>query len=585
MVNIQEFIKIPFVLVVFCFFYGSAYAEEKTGKEKEIYVFIVSSSAPASSSVPSLKYADDDAALYYEFFKPVAKKEVLFTSFDRESAKIYPELVSLAKPPKKKDVIENYREMLKTIKEIKGVKKEIFLIFIGHGGIDESHRGFLNLADGKLFKDEIDSIFLNYEDNQTIIHFIIDSCNAYYLIQKRGDWKEQDTYVDLSRDFQKVYTFEYEKRMSNIGFLISSAGMVETYEWDYIHSGVFSYLIRSGLLGAADINGDSIITYGELRAFLASANAGIKVEKAKPKYLLLAPRGHDDTGIVDLKMWKAKGSSFYTLGSSGRFSVEDDRGVKILELNVGEKQKFSLLLPQEKREYFLIPDKDEKNSLKLKKQGDQIAAFSMEGSELRKRGAYSESLLSGLFAVPFTKEFYQGFAEGYDREILLMRGREPEKNRILYQIGAANTISYPLFDLSGVENGVNFKGILPVSGNIYFGPELGATYSSHKNTSGDFTLYRIYTGLFLGAMFDLRETIIFYLETGFSPQWIIHDTREKKKGDNLSFRTKMETGLSFIMGNFALRTGFGGGLNVITLDGREDVFIQPYAILGANWIF
>ena len=66
-----------------------------------------------------------------------------------------------------------------------------------------------------------------------------------------------------------------------VGVLISGSREIETHEWSALESGVFSLEIRPALPGAADADGDGILHYSEIAAFVVAANDGLADPRAR----------------------------------------------------------------------------------------------------------------------------------------------------------------------------------------------------------------------------------------------------------------------------------------------------------------
>src|SRR6185369_6871401 len=90
-----------------------------------------------------------------------------------------------------------------------------------------------------------------------------------------------------------------EARGAGIGFLVSSSQSGESHEWEAFQSGVFSHEVRSGLTGAADADGDGLVSYREIAAFVLRANAAIVNEQYRPAVHAHPPNGDDI--LLDLR--------------------------------------------------------------------------------------------------------------------------------------------------------------------------------------------------------------------------------------------------------------------------------------------
>src|SRR5437762_3404086 len=79
------------------------------------------------------------------------------------------------------------------------------------------------------------------------------------------------------------------RKRPRVGLLLSSSSHRESHEWDGFEAGVFSHEVRSGLYGAADADGDGEVTYREIAAFVARADAAIPNERFRPQVYAHAP--------------------------------------------------------------------------------------------------------------------------------------------------------------------------------------------------------------------------------------------------------------------------------------------------------
>ena len=127
---------------------------------------------------------------------------------------------------------------------------------------------------------------------------------------------------------------EQLERHPRAGVIVATSGDQETHEWARYRGGILSHELRSALSGAADVNGDGRIEYSELRAFLAAANARVRNPEARVDVFARAPALDRHRALVDLRA-SAPTARFLHFGAGlgGRFLVEDDRGVRVADLN------------------------------------------------------------------------------------------------------------------------------------------------------------------------------------------------------------------------------------------------------------
>src|SRR5690606_15812874 len=89
-------------------------------------------------------------------------------------------------------------------------------------------------------------------------------------------------------------------RLPNVGVFLSTSADGEAFEWSEIQSGIFSHVVRSGLLGAADANADGSVSYVELAAFVDTATSEVPNPLMRPQVFARGPGALDDAPIARL---------------------------------------------------------------------------------------------------------------------------------------------------------------------------------------------------------------------------------------------------------------------------------------------
>ena len=72
--------------------------------------------------------------------------------------------------------------------------------------------------------------------------------------------------------------------------MLSSSAAQNSHEWEAYQAGVFSHEVRSALRGAADHDGDGVVTYDELAAFVFTANRSVPNERYRPRFFVRRPQ-------------------------------------------------------------------------------------------------------------------------------------------------------------------------------------------------------------------------------------------------------------------------------------------------------
>src|SRR5688572_6878483 len=151
------------------------------------YALVVGNSTSLTPGVRALEFADDDAARYAELLDGMAERVRLLTVLDPDAQRIHPALASRAEAPSRKNVLgalgDFYRAMEKDRKD--GHDVVFYFILIGHGEIGPGGEGFVSLLDAPFPRADL------YEEviarsPATTNHVIVDACNSYFLVNRRG---------------------------------------------------------------------------------------------------------------------------------------------------------------------------------------------------------------------------------------------------------------------------------------------------------------------------------------------------------------------------------------------------------------
>ncbi|MCK5796708.1 MAG: hypothetical protein KAI47_05975, partial [Deltaproteobacteria bacterium] len=172
--------------------------------------------------------------------------------------------------------------------------------------------------------------------------------------------------------------------------------------------GIFSYEVRSGLMGPADANRDGRITYNEIWAFVETANHRIPNERYRPSFFMRPPKGDGSLALLDMRTFR--GAVLQIPGNrSGRYTLEDHAGVRLTDLHSAAGEPVTIWLPQplsrvylqdlrRRREYRITPKNTTKPIL--------LAQLRSSPSSYRAKGAAHEAFTE-IFAEPFGAKTYQ----------------------------------------------------------------------------------------------------------------------------------------------------------------------------------
>ncbi|MEM6369713.1 MAG: caspase family protein [Myxococcota bacterium] len=301
----------------------SAPAEAKAAPGRTRLAIVVGHNGSQTPGRAELRFADDDAARYFELLAPAMDRAWLLTGFDDLSQEVFAELVPIARTPTRialEAVLLEAEVVLKAARE-RGDRTELIFVYAGHGDVSDG-MGFVNLEEGRLTRVDFEDLVLDGLPTDRK-HVIIDACRSYFLVSSRGPGGTRQV---------APQSYAGPRRRAGVGFVLSTSSDAESHEWASFQGGVFSHEIRSALSGGADLDLDGAVDYQELAAFVAVANEGIPQARYRPRFFIQPPSEDKavpvfapaDTGVRWLELPERV---------EGRVRVTDHRGVPYADLN------------------------------------------------------------------------------------------------------------------------------------------------------------------------------------------------------------------------------------------------------------
>ncbi|MGA9524488.1 MAG: hypothetical protein WBV82_23735 [Myxococcaceae bacterium] len=325
---------LPLLLLVCALFPRLAMgAEEVTS-----FALIVSNNASLSNR-PALQYADDDGAKYYAVFAGLMPERnvLLLTDFDRDTARIFPELAPVAQSPSRANLDEAVRLVAARVRDVQrgGGTAELYFVYAGHGDVDEG-RGFLELRDSRLSSDDLEKVLQSVGADTS--HVILDSCNSFFVVNPRGPGGRR---FATPKDAAE----RLSKRFPNVGVLLSTSAEADVYEWSELQSGIFSHAVRSGLTGAADANTDGRVTYEELSAFVDISASEVRNPLYRPKVYARGPGGDDTLAMARLAAPEQTVVLTLDAPEAVRIALRDAEGLRWVDAHKEDGSRLRLTIP------------------------------------------------------------------------------------------------------------------------------------------------------------------------------------------------------------------------------------------------
>jgi hypothetical protein len=315
-------------------------ADSPAPVRRTAFAVVIGNNRSLGSRRPDLHYADDDAAKYFAILRTVAPDHVsLLADFDEDTARLFPEAHARAVPPTRAQLRRVGRELAERVEAASsaGSETDVYFVFAGHGDVDEG-TGFIELADSRFTSVDLEQWLRAIPFSRG--HVILDSCNSFFML---GERKPGGRYYATSEDAVRSLAV----RLPNVGVFLSTSAEGVSFEWSEIQSGVFSHVVRSGLLGAADADGDGTVSYLELAAFVATATADVRNPNMRPHVFSRGPGGHDEQPIIAAR--GRTGARTFRLSDAApmRVRLRDRDSMPVLDANEEAGLPLVLTLPDE----------------------------------------------------------------------------------------------------------------------------------------------------------------------------------------------------------------------------------------------
>ncbi|HKQ70607.1 MAG TPA: hypothetical protein VJT73_14775 [Polyangiaceae bacterium] len=343
--------SVPFVLALLCLLLGAKASAEAApdavsapGKQigspqRQTFAVVIGNNKSLGRRRPDLHYADDDAARYFEILQTLAPGGVsLLADFDRDTARLFPDVGPRATPPTRRALDAAGQRLAEQVNAARsaGRETEVYFVFAGHGDVAEGE-GFIELADERFRSSDL--LAWLRAISFTRAHVILDSCNSFFMLGAR---KPGGRHFATSEDATRALA----SQLPNVGVFLSTSAEGEAFEWSEIQSGIFSHVVRSGLLGAADANADGAVSYLELAAFVHTATADVRNPNMRPHVFARGPGAADGAPIARLRDMTSVRRFELGDASSVRIRLRDENGLPLLDAHTERALPLRIALPE-----------------------------------------------------------------------------------------------------------------------------------------------------------------------------------------------------------------------------------------------
>jgi hypothetical protein len=357
----------------------------------------------------ALRFADDDAAAFFEFIDDGAQSSELLTVMDDDTQRLYPLLAGRAQVPTLGALKSAVGRIALRIgaDHAAGHRSVVTIFFSGHGAVDEHGTPALALLDGGLTQE-----FLYRELLEKLpadeIHLLIDACHAEAVVRPR-DAEVVSVSPDQANRFLVQTTLG---RFPQVGAILAATTNAKAHEWDAIGHGVFTHELLSALRGAADINHDRRIEYSEVYAFMAAANRSVDDARAHLDIVAKPPEVNRRSVLVELSRFPATRLAWlsHISGRLGAVEIGDARGRRIATLHGDQEFAADVLLPAGGTLYVRAGGRE----ATFAPGAGEVVAFdrlAFANPSSRPRDAMDDAYRRGLFAAAYGRHYYDGVVD------------------------------------------------------------------------------------------------------------------------------------------------------------------------------
>lgn len=395
----------------------TAFSSPTTADQKAYAIVIGNNAPPPKTNLSYLRYADDDAVRYYQFFKRLTDSAVLLTLPDRKTQRRYAGIAAKAAPPTMEELRKATTRLSKEIEANKqaGHETVVYVTFSGHGAFADDGVPYLSLLNARLSGATLYDEILSALDAD-YLHLFIDACHAEGIVGSRGFFSKETTAETVTigpEERQNAFNQHRRESFPGLGVIVASTQNAQAHEWSAVESGIFTHEVLSGLHGAADINLDGKIEYSELLAFVSSANTAVPEVQGKIDMVASPPARNANVPIVDLEHLSEMAYVEGDPAGLGHFYIELEDGVRFLDANLGNMHAMRIAVPKSPRAYLHTQTQEALISLE-DDSAVSVTEMNFQPRAVHSRGSITDALREGLFATRYGRDYYQGYVDSND---------------------------------------------------------------------------------------------------------------------------------------------------------------------------
>ncbi len=579
----------PVLALVLCALPSPALA----AKER-IFAVVVGNNRSTDAKLPRLRYADDDAAKFYELMTELGGTARLLTVLDPASQARFGRLTARTAAPSRAALKAALSSTFTRIRAANaaGFRTIFYFIFSGHGSVSKG-QGQLHFLDGNVSRGELLRMVVKPSPAK-VNHLVIDACHAYFAVHAKGGWRDDRAKVKYAGLLTRFLRNESIGRYPNTGVLLATASSTETHEWSRIEAGLFSHQVRSALAGAADVGHDGAVSYSEVAAYISAANSKVKNRRAALSVFARPPAQNLAEPVVRLSTARPVHRLRMARSLSGHFYLEDRRSARYADFNKSGEKELSLVLVSAGQGYFLRTSRGEKR-IELSPKPGTIKVASLDPKTVQARGSIAESLERGLYQVPYGPSFYSGYLSAWQRQLeepLPALASEPALARQSaapggahsWRLGLGYLMTTPALSRDGLAHGLELSvGYAP---RPWLALGLGLQYAGASDDADTWKQHRIAALAFADAGVTLLPWLGLTARLDLGYLALLENVRGEDRGDPAAFCLTLRAGPEVRL-HPRLFLSLKGGmvLDVLHQDGAASARVGPalWAGLGTSF--
>jgi hypothetical protein len=513
------------------------------------------------ASLPTLRYADDDALRFARFFGALGEVTLLVEPDADTQAQWARSQAPLPEhqAPTREALLLALTQLTRALqaRPASAPPAAVYFVYAGHGLPGRFLLQGDGAAESSLTGRELVSAFAALPAGRATL--FLDACRAQSLFSARGA-------DDFSAD---VAALEASASKVPLGILTAATSTTPAGETPRLRGGYFSHVLASALAGAADADGDHLVRFGELAAFVAFHTE----RQVGQRPWFEAPAGNLEAVVIDLRT-----RATVTLGAAleGRFRVEQAFG-PIAEVRKAKGRPLELLVPEGD---FTVVEDFEGQQRRAVVSGRTQGPLTLEAQAFEpSQAARGDEADEGSFEAPFSSDAVSALSTGYQAGRAPLETQGPFRFALAARYGLSGALNF-----TGVEHGGELAFSARPFGRLVLGPRAALRTSTFEGTDGPARWLRASLLLEAGLQFAPAPWLELTPLLGLGVKWVWRQGAQATRGD-LS-QPALAVGLRVaapLTAHLALDVELRAEGALVALDGVRRLYAEPMGLVGLSW--